>query len=170
MCFIACARTPTTKKTPSPLGGQRCSARAQPGRASHSIEICQAVSRPGLFGNPDCCTSPLAQDKQFQVVLAVWRNPCTGTFCASEGEQRISSDISQWTDRYSIASSRSWAPSASLNLLLAISTRSLPRLSSHSWSTRTMPEKVHAVPLTRKPLSCPWLSRNLSVFLGSFFS
>ena len=99
--------------------------------------------------------------KDFQVVLAVWRNPRTGTFCASEGEPRISSDISQWTDRYSIASGRSRAPSASLNLLLAISTRSLPRLSSHGGSTRTVPEKVHAVPLTQKPLSFPWLSRNL---------
>ena len=108
--------------------------------------------------------------KDFQVVLAVWRNPRRGTFCASEGEPRISSDISQWTDRYSIASGRSRAPSASLNLLLAISTRSLPRLSSHGGSTRTVPEKVHAVPLTRKPLSFPWLSRNLSVFLGSVFS
>ena len=93
--------------------------------------------------------------KEFQVVLAVCRNPRTGTSCASEGEPRISGDKSQWTDRYSIASGRSQAPSASTNLLLAISMRSSPGLSSHGESTRTVPEKVHAVPLTRKPLSFP---------------
>ena len=51
---------------------------------------------------------------------------------------------------------------------LAVSTRS--SLSSHCWSTQTVPEKVHAVPLTQKQLSTPWLSRNLSVSLGSVFS
>ena len=143
--MIARERTPTTRKTPWPRGGPRCSARARPGRASRSMEICQAVSRPGLFGNPDCRTSPLAQDaKQSQEANVPTRNsrlcwqlgkihtqPGTGTFCASEGELRISSNISQWTDRYSIASGCSLAPSASLNLLLAISTRFLPGLSSH---------------------------------------
>ena len=56
--------------------------------------------------------------------------------------------------------------------LLAISTRSSPGLSFHGGSTRTVPETVHAVPHTRKPLSFPWLSslRNLFVFLGSLFS
>ena len=43
-------------------------------------------------------------------------------------------------------------------------------LSSNGGSTRTAPEKVHAVPLTRKALSFSWLRRNLSVFLGSVFS
>ena len=112
--------------------------------------------------------------KECEVVLAVWRNQHTGTFCASdsgsEGEPRISGDKSQCTDRYSIASGRSRAPFASTNLLLAISTRSSPGLSSHGESTWTVPEKVHAVPLTRKPLRFPWLSRNLFVFLGSLFS
>ena len=93
--------------------------------------------------------------KEFQVGLAVCRNPRTGTSCASQGEPRISGDKSQWTDRYSIASGRSRAPSASTNLLLAISTRSSPGLSSHGESTRTVPEKVHALPHTRKKLSFP---------------
>ena len=88
-------------------------------------------------------------------MLAIWRNPRTGTFCASEGEPKISCDISQWTDRNLIPSGRSRSPSASMNLPLAISTRSL--LASHGGYTRTVPEKVHAVPHTRKQLSFPWL-------------
>ena len=57
--------------------------------------------------------------------------PSTGTFLASEGdsEPRTSGDISQCTDRYLIASGRLRAPSASMTLNLAISTRS--SLSSH---------------------------------------
>ena len=99
---------------------------------------------------------------------AVWRYPRTGAFLASESEQRTSGDTSQWTDRYSIASGRSRAPSASMNLPLEISTRS--SLSSHGGSTQTVQEKVHSFPLTQKLLSFPWLRRNLLVFLGSVFS
>ena len=63
--------------------------------------------------------------REFQFVLAVWRKQCTGTFLASKGEQRISCDTLQWTDRYLIPSGSSLAPSAPLNFHLAISTRSL---------------------------------------------
>ena len=96
----------------------------------------------------------------------MWRIPRTGTFCASEGEPRIGGDISQWTDRYSIASGRLRAPCASLNSPLAISTRPLvfaviPRQHGKG------PEKVHAFPQTRKQLSFPCLRRNLSVSLGA---
>ena len=101
--------------------------------------------------------------------MAVWRNLLIGTFHASQSEPRISGDISQWcqwTGRYSIALGRSRAPSASLDLPPAISTRS--SLSSHCRSTRT--QKVHAFPLTRKRLSFPLLRKSLSVFLGPGFS
>ena len=37
---------------------------------------------------------------------------------------------------------------------------------THHGSTQTVPEKVHAFPLTRTLLSFPWLRRNPSVFLG----
>ena len=84
--------------------------------------------------------------KEFQFVLIVWSNPFTGTFCASEGEPRISSDISQRTDRY--------------HVFYRIGT----------WSTQTALEKVHAFPHTRKLLSFPWLRRNLSVSLESVFT
>ena len=122
MCLIARARTPTTRKTPWPRGGPRCFARARlgRGRASRSIEdrlhyeICQAVSRQGLFGNSHCRTSPLASDaKQSQEANVPTRNSSlcwlcgrnlrTGNFCAIEVETRISGDISQRNDRYSIA-------------------------------------------------------------------
>ena len=59
-------RTLTTKKTPWPRGGPRCSVRALPEPASQSIydrlhhDKCHAVSRPRLFRTPHCCTSPPA--------------------------------------------------------------------------------------------------------------
>ena len=57
-----------------------------PGRASRSMEICQAVSLPGLFGNPDCLTSPLAQDaKQSQEANVPTR---TSRLCWQFGEIR----------------------------------------------------------------------------------
>ena len=55
-----------------------------------------------------------------------------------------------------------------MNLPLAISTRF--SLASQGGFTQTVPEKVHALPLNRKPLSFPWIRRNLLVFLGSIFS
>ena len=49
-----------------------------------------------------------------------------------------------------------------------------PTLASHCVSTKMpfkmVPEKVHALPFNRKPLSFPWLRKNLLVFLGSVFS
>ena len=141
--MIARARTPTTRKTPWPRGCPRCSARARPGRASQSVgtgSIMRFVKlrlylRHGFFkiliaaqalthrtqAKPGSQRSQSTFHKEFQFVLAFVRNPHTGTFCASEGEPRISSDISQWTDSYSIASGRLLAPSSSLNLPLAIS-------------------------------------------------
>ena len=68
MCLIAPARTPTTKKTPCPRYGPRCSTRALPKRASQSIEdrlhheMCHAVSQPRLFRTSHCRTTPPAQD------------------------------------------------------------------------------------------------------------
>ena len=56
------------------------------------------------------------------------------------GDPRICSNILQWTDRYSIASGRSQAPSASMNLSLVVFARS--SLSPHSRSTRIVQEKV----------------------------
>ena len=86
---------------------------------------------------------------EFQDVVAVWRKPRTGTFVTSpEPELRTSGDISQWTDRYWIADGRSRSPCAAMNFTLAISTRSHD--SSPHGSTPMVPEKVHAVPFTRK--------------------
>ena len=128
-------------------------------------DICQAVSRPGLFRDPNCSTSPPAkQSQEANVLTRIWQ---FGEICSQEqSEPRISGDILQWTGRYSIALGRSRAPSASLDLPPAISTRS--SLSSHCRSTRT--QKVHAFPLTRKRLSFPLLRKSLSVFLGPGFS
>ena len=106
--------------------------------------------------------------KEFQIVQAVWSNPCTGTCCASDGEQRTSGDKQHWTDRYSIASGHSWSPLASKNLPLAISTRS--SLASQGGVYTDSAAKVHTLPFKRKPLSFPWLRRILLVFLGSVFS
>ena len=152
-----------SEKTPWPRGGPRCSAREHLERAFQTIERrlqddpCQAVSHPGLSRTLRCQTSPPPPDAtgsqrshmEFQDVVAVWRKQRTGTFVTSfEPELRTSSDISQWTDRYWIADGRSRAPCASMNFTLAISTRSHD--SSPHWSTLMVPEKVHAVPFTRK--------------------
>ena len=109
ICLIARERTPTTKKTPWPRGGPRCCAQACLGRAFQSIEnrlhfdMCHAVSRPGLFELFIAAQAPRTgrqaksgskrSHKEFHFVLAVWRNPSTGTFFASEGELRTSCDI-----------------------------------------------------------------------------
>ena len=74
----------------------------------------------------------------------------TGTFVASpEPELRTSGDISQWTDtgRNSIASGRR----KSLNFSLVMSTSSPQSpVSSQDESTKTLQERVHAFPFTRK--------------------
>ena len=90
---------------------------------------------------------------EFQDVVAVWRKPRTGTFItSSEPELRSSCDISQWTDRYWIRLSRGWPFAVPvcchMNFTLAISTRSHD--SSAHVSTLRVPDKVHAVPFTRK--------------------
>ena len=143
MCLIACMSTPTTKKAPWQRGSPRCSTRARPGWASISIHrdlssciLARAFWKCSLQRKLPCTgrqakSGSQRSPKDFEVVLAVWRNPCTGAFCASEREPRTSCDIYQWTDRYSIALGSSRAPSASLNLLHAVSFRSSPRLSSH---------------------------------------
>ena len=52
-----------------------CSARARAGRASQSMQIFHAVSRPMLFRKPHCGTSPLAPDaKQGQEANVPTRN------------------------------------------------------------------------------------------------
>ena len=129
-------RTLMTRQTPWPRVG-RCP-RPCLGRAFQSIksqlpyDMWHAVSRilgHGFFGFPPpprtgrhAKSGSQRFHREFQFVLAVWRKLRTGTFLASKGEQRISGDILQWTDRYSIPSGRSLAPSAPLNLPLAIST------------------------------------------------
>ena len=90
-----------SKKTPWPRGGPRCCAQACLGRAFRFIEnrlhfdMCHAVSRPGLFELFIAAQAPRTgrqaksgskrSHKEFHFVLAVWRNPSTGTFCVSEG-------------------------------------------------------------------------------------
>ena len=166
MCLIERVRTLTTKKTPWPRGGPRCSAQALLGRAFQSIEDrlhhdkCHAVSQPLLFRIPHCSTSSPAQDAtgSQEASVPTWnsrmlwrflRKQRTGTFVTSpEPELRTSCDISQWTDRYWIADGRSRAPCASMNFNLVISTRSHD--SSPARSTQMVPEKVHDVPFTRK--------------------
>ena len=82
-------------------------------------------------------------------VVAIWRKQRTGTFVTSpEPAMRASCDISQWTGRYWIAGGKSWAPCASMNFTLVISTRSHD--SSPARPTQIVPEKVHAVPFSRK--------------------
>ena len=82
---------------------------------------------------------------EFQDVVAIWRKLRTGTFVSSAREPIY---ISQWTVRYWIEDGRSRAPCASMNFTLVISTRSHD--SSPALSTQMVPEKVHAVPFTRK--------------------
>ena len=81
-------------------------------------------------------------------VVAVWRKQRTGTFATCKPELRTSGDISQWTDRYWIVVGRSQSPRDAKNFTIAISTRSQD--SSEHVSTLMVPEKVHAVPFTRK--------------------
>ena len=75
----------------------------------------------------------------------------------------------QFQLRYCFSKFPPWF-SASINLPFAISTTDRSSLASHSVCTKMVPEKVHALPFNRKPLSFPWLRKNLLVFLGSVFS
>ena len=97
-------------------------------------DVCHSVSQPltaGAFSDPLLPHKPPCTGRQrrqaksgsqrvrvsreFQFVLGVWRNPRTGSCCASDGKQRTSCDISQWTDRYSFPLGRSLSPSASID-------------------------------------------------------
>ena len=126
---------------------------------------CRAVTHPRLSRTLRCHTDPPALEvgkptfpQEIPFVWAAWRNPRTGTFCTSEGElTRSSCDISQWTDRYSNPLGSSRAPSASMNLPLAIYQvfAVIPR-----WVHTDGAGKGPRFPTSRK-LSFPWLRRNL---------
>ena len=125
----------------------------------HKPQCCPTAQHATQSQEADVSTGNSSLCWQFGVQLwtQLWRNPRTGTFFAAQGEQRISGDISQWTDGYSIVSGRS--PFRILKLPLAIST--VCSLASHGGSTEMVPEKVHAFPFARKLLSFPWIRRNL---------
>ena len=104
---------------------------------------------------------------EFQDIVATWTKPRARSFVTSfEPELRTSSDISQWTDRYWIAGGRSWAPCASMNSSVVISTTGPGHChdSPPHWSTQMVPEKAQAVPFTRIFLFRPCLSRGLFGF------
>ena len=116
--------TTTTMQTPWPRGFPRCFARAGLGRALQSIENLlyydsderHDVSRSGLSIPLRCSTSlslstpdsgrhqvKAGSQGSHKVVLAVWRNPSTGTFLASEDEQTTCCDTLQWTYSLTLA-------------------------------------------------------------------